>query len=63
VLLVKNIPFDTEVDELRRMFSKHGTLGRVVLPPSKSMVNALIQLLISCTLTVRCATIGCRGVY
>ena len=41
VILVKNIPYNTEEDEVRRMFAKFGTLGRVVLPPSKTM--ALVE--------------------
>ena len=37
VLLVKNIPFSTEEQDLSGLFSKFGSLGRVLLPPSKSM--------------------------
>jgi multiple RNA-binding domain-containing protein 1 len=35
--LVKNIPFETEVDELKRLFGKFGHLRRVCLPPAKTM--------------------------
>ena len=33
VLLVKNLPSGTRVDEIRELFSKYGVLGRVILPP------------------------------
>ena len=35
VLLVKNLPADTDVPELRQMFTKHGEISRFVVPPSK----------------------------
>jgi multiple RNA-binding domain-containing protein 1 len=41
VILVKNLPFDTEAAELRHIFEKFGTLGRVVLPPTKAV--ALVE--------------------
>eukprot|EP01029_Cantina_marsupialis_P014725 TRINITY_DN32305_c0_g1_i1.p1 TRINITY_DN32305_c0_g1~~TRINITY_DN32305_c0_g1_i1.p1 ORF type:complete len:648 (-),score=247.38 TRINITY_DN32305_c0_g1_i1:17-1960(-) len=34
VILVKNLPNDADVTELRDMFSKHGLLNRIVLPPT-----------------------------
>ena len=34
VILVKNIPFGTTEEILRELFGKHGTLGRVLVPPS-----------------------------
>ena len=37
LLLVKNIPYDAEVSELRTLFSAHGGLKRVLMPPSKTM--------------------------
>ena len=37
VILVKNIPFQTEPDEVRRLFSKYGELRKVVLPPAKTL--------------------------
>lgn len=36
-LLIKNLPPNTELDELRRLFGKHGSLGHVVMPPSKTI--------------------------
>lgn len=41
IMLVKNLSFNTEVSELRKMFEKFGTLGRVLLPPTKTV--ALIE--------------------
>ena len=37
-LIVKNLPFTTDLDEIRRLFAKFGPLGAVVMPPSKAMV-------------------------
>ncbi|KAG7481084.1 hypothetical protein MATL_G00063030 [Megalops atlanticus] len=34
VLLVKNLPAGVQVSELEALFSPHGSLGRVLLPPS-----------------------------
>lgn len=33
-ILVKNIPYGTTVDEIREMFSAHGDVGRVLMPPA-----------------------------
>lgn len=41
LILVKNLPFDTEVGELGKIFGKFGTIGRVILPPTKAV--ALIE--------------------
>lgn len=41
IILVKNLPFDTEISDLRKLFERHGSIGRVVLPPTKSV--ALIE--------------------
>lgn len=43
VLLVKNLPANTDPEDLRAVFSKHGALGRVILPPSG--VTAIIEYL------------------
>ncbi|BBN20258.1 multiple RNA-binding domain-containing protein 1 [Marchantia polymorpha subsp. ruderalis] len=37
VILVKNLPFTTTEDDLLRMFSAHGSIGRVILPPTKTL--------------------------
>lgn len=34
VILAKNLPAHTSPAQLRELFSKHGQLGRLVLPPS-----------------------------
>ena len=34
VLLIKNLPVKTPIEEIRDMFAKQGELGRVVLPPN-----------------------------
>ncbi|KAI8921384.1 hypothetical protein DFJ77DRAFT_161675 [Powellomyces hirtus] len=41
VILVKNIPHNTEEDELRELFEKFGPLGRLVLPPARTI--ALVE--------------------
>lgn len=43
VFLVKNLPADTKVSELRPLFEKFGEIGRFVLPPSG--VTALIEFM------------------
>lgn len=34
VILVKNLPAATPVQEIRQLFARYGELGRVVMPPS-----------------------------
>jgi multiple RNA-binding domain-containing protein 1 len=41
VMMVKNIPFDSEEGELRKLFGANGPLRKVVLPPVKTM--ALVE--------------------
>ncbi|KAJ1649931.1 Multiple RNA-binding domain-containing protein 1 [Dispira simplex] len=43
VILVKNIPYSTLEEELRALFGKHGQLGRVLIPPARTM--AVIEFL------------------
>eukprot|EP00039_Didymoeca_costata_P013685 m.212073 g.212073 ORF g.212073 m.212073 type:complete len:869 (+) comp15847_c0_seq1:210-2816(+) len=43
VLLVKNTHFDVTEDELREMFGVYGSIGRVIIPPSRTM--ALIEMI------------------
>ncbi|KAJ1825508.1 Multiple RNA-binding domain-containing protein 1, partial [Coemansia sp. RSA 2599] len=43
VILVKNIPFSADEDELRALFGKHGSLGRVLVPPSRTI--AIVEFL------------------
>lgn len=43
VLLVKNLPANTNPEDLREVFSKHGALGRVLMPPSG--VTAIVEYL------------------
>ncbi|KAJ2765545.1 Multiple RNA-binding domain-containing protein 1, partial [Coemansia nantahalensis] len=43
VILVKNIPFSVDEDELRALFGRHGSLGRVLLPPSRTI--AIVEFL------------------
>lgn len=43
VILVKNLPSGTKSEELHSVFSKHGTLGRVILPPSG--ITAIVEFL------------------
>ena len=44
VILAKNLPARTAVEELRDMFARHGDLARVVLPPNGG-VTALVEFL------------------
>lgn len=41
VLIIKNLPIKTPVEEIRDMFSKHGELGRVILPPNG--ITAIVE--------------------
>ncbi|KAI9505196.1 Multiple RNA-binding domain-containing protein 1 [Coemansia spiralis] len=43
VILVKNIPFSVDEDELHALFGKHGSLGRVLVPPSRTI--AIVEFL------------------
>jgi multiple RNA-binding domain-containing protein 1 len=43
VILVKNIPFNSEESELSTMFSKFGSVNKVILPPTKTI--ALVEFL------------------
>jgi multiple RNA-binding domain-containing protein 1 len=43
VIVVKNIPYNTIEEELHGMFSKFGTLGRVILPPARTI--AMVEFL------------------
>ncbi|KAI8097768.1 uncharacterized protein BX664DRAFT_293484 [Halteromyces radiatus] len=43
VILVKNIPYGTSEEELRGLFGKFGELGRVLIPPAKTM--AVVEFL------------------
>jgi multiple RNA-binding domain-containing protein 1 len=43
VILVKNIPYGTTEEELRGLFGKFGELGRVLIPPAKTM--AVVEFL------------------
>ena len=42
VILVKNFPYGTKVQELKELFETYGTIKRVILPPSGTM--AVIEL-------------------
>jgi multiple RNA-binding domain-containing protein 1 len=37
IILVKNIPYGTSIDELNEMFSPHGEIVRLLLPPAGTM--------------------------
>ncbi|KAF9432100.1 hypothetical protein BGZ76_011257, partial [Entomortierella beljakovae] len=43
VILVKNIPYNTTEQELQDLFSTHGDLGRVLMPPAKTI--AIVEFL------------------
>ncbi|KAH9252538.1 hypothetical protein BASA81_009497 [Batrachochytrium salamandrivorans] len=43
VILVKNIPHSTQETDLTETFGKFGTLGRIILPPTKTI--ALVEFL------------------
>lgn len=43
VILVKNTPYGTSEDDLRDLFGKFGDLGRVLIPPAKTM--AVVEFL------------------
>lgn len=43
VIIVKNIPYGTTEDQIREVFEKHGKLGRILIPPSKTI--AVVEFL------------------
>lgn len=43
MILVKNLPAGTKVEEIRNIFTKHGSVGRVVMPPSG--ITAIVEYL------------------
>ncbi|KAI8320596.1 RNA-binding domain-containing protein [Martensiomyces pterosporus] len=43
VILVKNIPFSVDEEELRSLFGKYGSLGRVLVPPTRTI--AIVEFL------------------
>ena len=43
IILCKNIPFGTKSSELNELFIQHGSIGRLVLPPTGTM--AIIEML------------------
>ncbi|XP_029171774.1 probable RNA-binding protein 19 [Nylanderia fulva] len=43
VILVKNLPTETKLNEIREMFAKHGVLARIVMPPAG--ITALVEFL------------------
>lgn len=43
VILVKNTPYGTSEDDMRELFGKYGELGRVLVPPAKTM--AVVEFL------------------
>ena len=40
-ILVKNIPFDTKDSDIENLFTRYGSVGRVVIPPSRTI--ALVE--------------------
>lgn len=43
IILVKNIPFGTKDEDMRELFGKYGELGRVLVPPAKTI--AVVEFL------------------
>ena len=43
IILVKNIPYGTTEEEMRELFGKYGELGRVLVPPAKTI--AVVEFL------------------
>jgi multiple RNA-binding domain-containing protein 1 len=41
IIMIKNLPYDTDPGDLRQMFARHGSLVRFVVPPSK--VLAIVE--------------------
>ncbi|KAI9259083.1 hypothetical protein BY458DRAFT_541272 [Sporodiniella umbellata] len=37
IILVKNIPFGTTEEDMRELFGKYGEMGRVLMPPAKTI--------------------------
>ncbi|CAD6911056.1 unnamed protein product [Tilletia controversa] len=43
-MLVKNIPYGTTADEIRSLFTRHGEVSQVLLPPAGTL--AIVQMLV-----------------
>lgn len=43
VILIKNLPAQTKLNEIREMFAKHGVLARIVMPPAG--ITALVEFI------------------
>ncbi|KAG1142884.1 hypothetical protein G6F37_009079 [Rhizopus arrhizus] len=43
IILVKNIPYGTTEEDMRELFGKYGELGRVLMPPAKTI--AVVEFL------------------
>ncbi|KAL0140564.1 RNA-binding domain-containing protein [Mucor lusitanicus] len=43
IILVKNIPYGTSEEDMRELFGKYGELGRVLVPPAKTI--AVVEFL------------------
>jgi multiple RNA-binding domain-containing protein 1 len=43
IILVKNIPYGTTEEDMRELFGKYGELGRVLVPPAKTI--AVVEFL------------------
>ncbi|KAK5639978.1 hypothetical protein RI129_010789 [Pyrocoelia pectoralis] len=43
VILVKNLPAETQLGELRELFQKYGIIGRIIFPPSG--ITAIVEYL------------------
>lgn len=44
VLLVKNLPYGSSENELAKMFSKFGSLDKIILPPTKTLALVCIHV-------------------
>ncbi|VDD88421.1 unnamed protein product [Enterobius vermicularis] len=42
IIIVKNLPANTDVDELKRMFGRYGLLNRVLMPPGG--ISAVVEM-------------------
>ncbi|KAK4872453.1 hypothetical protein RN001_014482 [Aquatica leii] len=43
VILVKNLPAETKLSELKQLFTKYGVIGRIIFPPSG--ITAIVEFL------------------
>lgn len=61
IIIVKNLPANTDVDELKRMFGRYGLLNRVLMPPGSYVFPALNSQILRFFVLLYCSSNGSIG--